>query len=119
MSNLSRKKNLKKLLRLKTVQEIETVAEPVEQERKAEQSEAPKTTTRVLRPTGTQYQTINFETKDALKAGFKPGERVVSEAQTKSGKLSTDKDKDKKEKPKKIARDAKGGRPARIARNAG
>jgi translation initiation factor IF-2 len=77
-----------------------------------EQAEVPKSSTRVLRPTGTQIKQLTL-TKDALKAGVKPGERVVSEAQTQSGKLKTEKD-DKTERPKRndSRRDAKsGGRP--------
>lgn len=95
---------------VETADETESVAEQTAPVEASEQpSEAPKTTTRVLRPTGTQFKQLTL-TKDALKAGFKPGERVVGEAQTKSGKLATDKD-DKREKPKKeLRRDAKGGR---------
>lgn len=72
----------------------------------AETAPQTTTTTRVLRPTGTQIKQLTL-TKDALKAGVKPGERVVSEAQTKSGKLKTDKN----EKPKKgdVRREARGG----------
>jgi len=75
-----------------------------------EQTEQVKTSTRVLRPTGTQIKVLTL-TKDALKAGIKPGERVVSEAPTQTGKLKTDKD-DKKEKPKRTdsRRDGRGGR---------
>lgn len=86
--------------------EIETeqpavVAQPI-------QTETPKTTTttRVLRPTGTQIKQLTL-TKDALKAGVKPGERVVSEAQTKSGKLSTDKN--EKLRRTDARRDVRGG----------
>ncbi len=85
-----------------TPREVEAVAEPVETNEtseKAAEPESPKTTTRVLRPTGTQFKQLTL-TKDALKAGFKPGERVVAEAQTKSGKLKTDKE-EKKEKPRR------------------
>lgn len=70
--------------------------------------ETPKTTTRVLRPTGTQIKQLTL-TKDALKAGVKPGERVVSEAQTKSGKLSTDKnDKNKRNDSRRDPRTGRG-----------
>ncbi len=65
-------------------------AEVVEVVEQKVQDESPKTTTRVLRPTGTQIKQLTL-TQKALNAGVKPGERVVSEAQTKSGKLSTDK----------------------------
>ncbi|HMJ08059.1 MAG TPA: hypothetical protein VK468_03585, partial [Pyrinomonadaceae bacterium] len=41
---------------------------------------------RVLRPTGTQIKQLTL-TRDALDKGVKPGERVVSEAPTKTGRL--------------------------------
>jgi translation initiation factor IF-2 len=83
----------------------EAVAEQkIEPVQKSEQQEVQKTTTRVLKPTGTQYKQLTLK-KDAIIAGFKPGERVVAEAPTKTGKLSADKD--KKEKPKR-GRDVRG-----------
>ena len=88
-----------------TTEEGET-AEALEAPEKTKQTEAPKSMTRVLRPTGTQYKQLTLK-KGALEAGFKPGERVVSETPTKTGKLSADTD--KKEKPKR-GRDGKGGR---------
>jgi translation initiation factor IF-2 len=45
------------------------------------------TTRRILRPTGTQIKQLTL-TKDALEKGVKPGERVVSDAPTKTGRLS-------------------------------
>jgi translation initiation factor IF-2 len=45
------------------------------------------TTRRILKPSGTQIKQLTL-TKDALEKGVKPGERVVSEAPTKTGKLS-------------------------------
>ena len=45
---------------------------------------APRT---VAKPSGTQIKQLTL-TKDALEKGVKPGERVVSEAPTKTGKLS-------------------------------
>jgi len=104
-----------------TSQEVEAAQQTGTPEtlEKTEQAEAPKTTTRVLRPTGTQFKQLTL-TKDALKAGFKPGERVVSETETKSGKLKTDKD-EKKEKPKRDSRrDAgRGGRAPELRRTEG
>ncbi len=47
------------------------------------------TTTRVLRATGTQIKQLTL-TRDALKQGVKPGERVVAEAPTRTGKLLND-----------------------------
>ena len=83
-------------------------AEPAQTEiaESVAQAEIPKTTTRVLRPTGTQIKQLTL-TKDALKAGVKPGERVVSEAQTKSGKLSNDKN--ERLKRTDTRRDVRGG----------
>ncbi len=96
--------------------EVEATAEQVETQEQPAQTEAPKNTTRVLRPTGQQIKILTL-TKDAIKAGVKPGERVVSEAQTKSGKLQTDSNdnRDSRERPKRDSRrDAKGGRPAEL-----
>jgi translation initiation factor IF-2 len=43
--------------------------------------------TKVLRPSGTQIKQLTL-TKDALRQGVKPGERLVNEQPTKTGKLS-------------------------------
>ncbi|MGB7207369.1 MAG: translation initiation factor IF-2 [Pyrinomonadaceae bacterium] len=59
---------------------------------------AKTTTNRILRPSGTQIKQLTL-TRDALEKGVKPGERVVSEAPTKTGKLVTE-----------PARDARGRR---------
>ncbi len=65
-----------------------------------------KTVTKILRPTGTQIKQLTL-TKEAREAGIKPGEKVVSEAPTKTGKLQTDKnDRNKKD----ARRDGRNGR---------
>ncbi len=64
----------------------EIVDEPVAEEPVAVET---KTAPRILRPTGTQIKQLTL-TRDALEKGVKPGERVVSEAPTKTGKLSND-----------------------------
>lgn len=46
-------------------------------------------TTRILRPTGTQIKQLTL-TRDALQKGVKPGEKIVSDLPTKTGKLSED-----------------------------
>jgi translation initiation factor IF-2 len=99
-----------------TPTEVEAIAEQIETQEQPAGTEVPKSTTRVLRPTGTQIKQLTL-TKDAIKAGVKPGERVVSESQTKSGKLQTDSNdnRDSRERPKRDSRrDAKGGRPAEL-----
>ncbi len=53
------------------------------------------TTNRILRPSGTQIKQLTL-TRDALEKGVKPGERVVSEAPTKTGKLVTEPTRDAK-----------------------
>ena len=50
---------------------------------------AKATANRILRPSGTQIKQLTL-TRDALEKGVKPGERVVSEAPTKTGKLVTE-----------------------------
>lgn len=47
------------------------------------------TTTRVLRPTGTQIKQLTL-TRDALERGVRPGERVVAETPQRTGKLVED-----------------------------
>ena len=89
----------KKAVEVEPVQEVETVAEPaaetapVETEEVETPSEVPATTTetaattpRIVRPGGTQIKQLTL-TRDALQKGVKPGERVVSEAPTRTGKL--------------------------------
>lgn len=74
---------------------VEEVPETAEQAAETVTAEVPasaqsKTTTRILRPTGTQIKQLTL-TRDALEKGVKPGERVVSEAPTRTGKLLNDK----------------------------
>jgi translation initiation factor IF-2 len=81
--------------------EAEAAEEPEEEEVVTAPEPAPAepavaasgTTTRVLRPTGTQIKQLTL-TRDALEKGVKPGERVVSEAPTRTGKLLNDKGSD-------------------------
>ncbi|MBC7900478.1 MAG: translation initiation factor IF-2 [Saprospiraceae bacterium] len=56
---------------------------------------------RILRPSGTQIKQLTL-TRSAIEQGVKPGERVVSEAPTKTGKLNLEKTAD--------GRDARGRR---------
>ncbi len=65
-------------------------------------SETPKQVNRILRPSGTQIKQLTL-TRTAIEQGVKPGERVVSEAPTKTGKLNLDK-------PAEGGRDARGRR---------
>jgi translation initiation factor IF-2 len=62
---------------------------------------------RVFRPTGTHVKQLTL-TKDALQKGIKPGERVVSEAPTKTGKLDPEKAREADAKGRRD--DRKGGR---------
>ncbi|HEX8287117.1 MAG TPA: translation initiation factor IF-2 [Pyrinomonadaceae bacterium] len=90
----------------------ETVAEPVETPVAVATPEPPKVVNapRVFRPTGTQVKQLTL-TKDALQKGIKPGERVVSEAPTKTGKLDPEKARDADGKGRRDGRDdRKGGR---------
>jgi translation initiation factor IF-2 len=73
----------------------EPVAEPAAQSEPEAVAPAQQTTTnRILRPTGTQIKQLTL-TRDALERGVKPGERVVSDAPTKTGKLVGDKTTDR------------------------
>jgi translation initiation factor IF-2 len=49
----------------------------------------PATSSRTVRPGGTQVKQLTL-TRDALQKGVKPGERVVAEAPTRTGKLNLD-----------------------------
>lgn len=93
--------------KVETPPEIEAAAKEVK-EFKAEEAlpakpKEPTFVTRVLRPTGMQVKQLTL-TKDALKSGIKVGDRIVSEAPTKTGKLQTDKK--ERERPR---RDGRGG----------
>jgi translation initiation factor IF-2 len=90
---------------VETESPVETVAEVVEEVPPTPAlpvaAEAPRVETppavnapRVFRPTGTSVKQLTL-TKDALQKGIKPGERVVSEAQAKTGKLDPNKPADK------------------------
>ena len=61
---------------------------------------------KVFRPTGTQVKQLTL-TKDALQKGIKPGERVVSETPTKTGKLDPEKAREADRKNRHV--DVKGG----------
>ena len=64
---------------------------------------------KVFRPTGTQVKVLQL-TKDALDKGIKPGERMVNDAPTKTGKLSPDKAREADRK----TNDRKGGRKTEL-----
>ena len=65
-----------------------------------------QTTTKIFRPTGTQVKILTL-TKEARESGLKAGDRIVSEAPTKTGKLKTD----KKERPRRDGRGGVGRKP--------
>jgi translation initiation factor IF-2 len=71
------------------IEPTEVEVEPIEtaDDVPAETAGAGAAVTKVLRPSGTQVKKLTL-TKDALQQGVKPGERVVSEAPTKAGKLA-------------------------------
>lgn len=75
--------------------------EPVAEEPGMTPAEAEEPVTKkILRPTGTQIKQLTL-TRDALQKGVKPGERVVAEQPTKTGKLVSE---------AKTERDARGRR---------
>ena len=65
-----------------------------------------QTTTKIFRPTGTQVKILTL-TKEARESGLKAGDRIVSEAPTKTGKLKID----KKERPRRDGRGGVGRKP--------
>lgn len=74
--------------KVETVVEESPVTEPSVEAKPTDA--APKTTTRVLKPTGTQIKQLKLTT-DALQKGIKPGDRLVASTQpTKTGKLSAE-----------------------------
>jgi len=77
------------------VEIVEEIPIPVEkiEEPKQTSGRVKILTPKVFKPTGTQVKQLTL-TKDALEKGIKPGERVVSEAPTKTGKFKVE------EKPK-------------------
>ena len=108
--------SVRKVLKKKPAVEVPVEAEPVpvpeveetepEIQAVAEESEEPasvsETTPSVLRPGGTQIKQLTL-TRDALQKGVKPGERVVSDAPTRTGKLD----------PDRVSVDVQGGRDVR------
>ena len=83
----------------------EVVPEPAEVETVVAEEPEPATEAtpsggRVVRAGGTQIKQLTL-TRDALQKGVKPGERVVSDLPTRTGKLD----------PAVVARDARGRRP--------
>ncbi len=76
----------------------DSITSPVEASADEAAAETPAvraTTNRILRPSGTQIKQLTL-TRDALEKGVKPGERVVSEIPTKTGKLVTEPTRDAK-----------------------
>ncbi len=67
--------------------EAETVVEPETNGAAGQETAIVEATRQSTVPTGTQVKKLTLN-KDALEKGFKPGERVVAEAPTKTGKLS-------------------------------
>ncbi len=68
---------------------LEDLAEEDVAEQPQSRSVAKVLAPRVVKPVGTQIKTLTL-TKESLQKGIKPGDRVVSEAPTKAGKLATD-----------------------------
>ncbi len=66
--------------------EVEAELPVVEAEAQTDAIDEAATPARVLRPGGTQIKQLTL-TRDALSKGVKPGERVVSEAPVRTGKL--------------------------------
>ncbi len=67
--------------------EAEIAVEPETNGAAVQETATAETTRRHVTPAGTQVKKLTLN-KDALQKGFKPGERVVAEAPTKTGKLS-------------------------------
>ena len=82
------------------IKEVKTVQPPPEKPKELQ------TTTKIFRPTGTQVKILTL-TKEARESGLKAGDRIVSEAPTKTGKLKTD----KKERPRRDGRGGVGRKP--------
>ena len=89
-----KKKAVEPVVEVEPVEQAEEVEVPVEPEPEelapelepTAVTEASPTPGRVLRAGGTQIKQLTL-TRDALQKGVKPGERVVSEAPTRTGKL--------------------------------
>lgn len=76
----------------------EVIEVPVEEKVEAPITETPQVTApKIFRPVGVNVKQLKL-TKDAIQKGIKPGERVVSEAPTKTGKLNPElaREKDRK-----------------------
>src|SRR5688500_14988842 len=86
------------------VEEVEPEIQPAAEESEEPPSidETTPTAQRIVRPGGTQIKQLTL-TRDALQKGVKPGERVISDAPTRTGKLD----------PDRVSVDVQGGRDAR------
>ncbi|HKP68265.1 MAG TPA: translation initiation factor IF-2, partial [Pyrinomonadaceae bacterium] len=87
-------------VQLEEVEPAPVEVEPVVAEEETPAAEPKPTTPRIVRPGGTQIKQLTL-TRDALQKGVKPGERVVSDLPTRTGKLD----------PAIAARDARPRRP--------
>ncbi len=88
------------------VEDIVAVEPPSTELKTADEPKKSANAPKVFRPTGTSVKQLTL-TKDALQKGIKPGERVVSEAPTKTGKLDPEKAREADRKNRRV--DVKGG----------
>ncbi|MCD9187825.1 MAG: translation initiation factor IF-2 [Pyrinomonadaceae bacterium] len=89
-------------------EQVETVEAPIEEKIEEPVIETPQIVApKIFRPAGINVKQLKL-TKDAIQKGIKPGERVVSDAPTKTGKLDPEK---ARENDRKLGRrdDRKGG----------
>jgi translation initiation factor IF-2 len=93
---------------LQTAQEMQSVADVPAEEQTAEKSvESKSVTSRVLRPSGTQVKILKL-TQKSLDKGIKPGDRMVNDAPTRTGKFNNEKEPEKAKTD--LRRDGKNGR---------
>ncbi len=93
---------------LETAQEIQGVAEiQAEEETTEKPSELKSVTSRVLRPNGTQVKILKL-TQESLNKGIKPGDRMVNDAPTRTGKFNNEKEPEKGKTD--LRKDGKNGR---------
>ncbi len=93
---------------LETPPELQTTADVTAEEQTTEKSvESKSVTSRVLRPNGTQVKILKL-TQESLNKGIKPGDRMVNDAPTRTGKFNNEKEPEKGKTD--LRKDGKNGR---------
>lgn len=96
---------------VETQEPVETVEVPVEEKVEMPTAQTPQVVApKIFRPAGINVKQLKL-TKDALQKGIKPGDRLVSDAPTKTGKLDPEKARENDRKNRRDDRKGGGRKP--------